>query len=198
MGCQRNIAEQIQKAKAGYVLALKGNQSTLHEDVKMLFGDAEYSKEMPLSVHTDVDGAHGRIETRSCKVIEASMVWIKYHQWPGLKTLVEITSTRRSKDKEQHEKRYYISSLGCDAQEMLRVVRSHWAIENSLHYVLDVTFKDDESRIRKGNAPLNMAIIRHAALNMLRRKQQNRESIKGLRKIAGWNEGRLSQIILMR
>ncbi len=117
------------------------------------------------------------------------------HGWPGLKTIVELESTREFNNKVEHEKRYYISSLEVTAQDMLCTIRSHWAIENSLHYVLDIAFKDDESRIRKGNAPMNMGIIKHAALNMLRTNQRKRESIKALRKVAGWNNERLSQII---
>ena len=119
------------------------------------------------------------------------------HNWPGLKTVVEIHSTRDLSDKVEKEKRYYISSLEGSAKEMLHYVRSHWAIENSLHYVLDIAFRDDESCIRKGNAPMNIGIIKYAALNMLRKAQQKRESIKALRKIAGWNNDRLS-LILMR
>lgn len=196
MGCQRAIAEQIQQAKADYVLSLKGNQSSLHDDVKLLFQDDEILEKLGKeSCHVDVDSDHGRIETRRCKVFKMPLDLVKIHQWPGLKTVVEIESTREFNNKIEHEKRYYISSLEGVAEDMLKAIRSHWAIENSLHYVLDVSFKDDESRIRKGNAPMNMGIIKHAALNMLRKNQRKRESIKGLRKVAGWNNERLSLII---
>lgn len=196
MGCQRTIAEQIQKSGANYILSLKGNQSSLHDDVKLLFKDAQILKELGGgSVCTDIDADHGRIETRRCTVLKIPEELIEIHQWPGLKTLVEIESTREFNNKIEHEKRYHISSLDVGAKDMLYAIRSHWAIENSLHYVLDIAFRDDESRIRKGNAPMNIGIIKHAALNMLRKNQQKRESIKGLRKVAGWNNERLSQII---
>ena len=196
MGCQRAIAQQIQEAKADYVLSLKGNQGILHDDVKLLFQDSHIlgnrDKE---SLFVDVDSDHGRIETRQCKVLKIPPELAKTHDWPGLKTVVEINSIREFKNKVEHEKRYYISSLEVEAKDMLHAIRSHWAIENSLHYILDIAFRDDESRIRKGNAPMNIGIIKQAALNMLRKNQRKRESIKGLRKVAGWNSDRLSQII---
>lgn len=196
MGCQRLIAEQICQAKANYVLSLKGNQSTLHDDVKLLFEDGhEMEKLEPQSMYTDVDSDHGRVETRRCKVLKIPRELEELHSWPGLKTVVEIESIRELNHKIEQEKRYYISSLEVPARDMLHAIRSHWAIENSLHYVLDITFKDDESRIRKGNAPMNIGIIKHAALNLLRKNQRKRESIKVLRKIAGWNQQRLSDII---
>jgi predicted transposase YbfD/YdcC len=197
MGCQRAIAEQIQEAKADYVLSLKGNQSTLHDDVKLLFQDSYILENLDKeSQCVDVNSDHGRLETRRCKVVKMPLELAAIHCWPGLKTVVEIESTREFNNKTEHEKRYYISSLEVGAQRMLGVIRSHWAIENSLHYVLDIAFRDDESRIRKGNAPMNMGIIKHAALNMMRKNQRKRESIKGLRKVAGWNHQRLTQIIL--
>lgn len=196
MGCQRAIAEQIQEAKADYVLSLKGNQGILHDDVKLLFQDSHILEKLDKeNIYVDVDSGHGRIETRQCKVLKMPLELAKIHNWPGLKTVIEIESTREFNDKVEHEKRYYISSLEVGAKDMLHAIRSHWAIENSLHYVLDIAFRDDESRIRKGNAPMNIGIIKQAALNLLRKNQRKRESIKGLRKVAGWNNERLSQII---
>lgn len=196
MGCQRSIAEQIQEAKADYVMSLKGNQSSLHDDVKLLFQDEHVLGALDTkNVYTDITAGHGRIETRTCRILKLPPELTTLHQWPGLKTIVEIEGTREFNNKIEHEKRYYISSLDMTAKEVLPVIRSHWAIENSLHYVLDITFKDDESRIRKGNAPMNIGIIKHAALNLLRKGQRKRESIKALRKIAGWNNNRLSDII---
>jgi predicted transposase YbfD/YdcC len=196
MGCQRAIAEQIQQAEADYVLSLKGNQSTLHNDVKLLFEDVHVLKTLEEENEcVQVDGDHGRIETRRCKVLKMPIELTKIHNWPGLRTVVEIESTRDFNNTIEHEKRYFISSLEIGAKDMLHTIRSHWAIENSLHYVLDIAFRDDESRIRKGNAPMNIGIIKHAALNLLRKNQAKRQSIKGLRKIAGWNNERLTQII---
>lgn len=197
MGCQRAIAEQIQQAKADYVLSLKGNQSTLHEDVKLLFQDKDLIDYLDKdAVYVETEAGHGRIETRQCTVIKMPSELKQSHNWPGLQTVVEIRSTRDLNDKVEHENRYYISSLEGTGRDMLHCIRSHWAIENSLHYVLDIAFRDDDSRIRKGNAPMNMGIIKHAALNMLRQNQRKRESIKALRKIAGWNNDRLSQILM--
>ncbi|MGZ3798129.1 MAG: ISAs1 family transposase [Pseudobdellovibrionaceae bacterium] len=196
MGCQRAIAEQIQEAKADYVLSLKGNQGILHDDIKLLFQDGHILESLDKeNICVDVDSGHGRIETRQCKVLKMPPELSKIHNWSGLKTVVEIESTREFKDKVESEKRYYISSLEMGAKGMLHAIRSHRAIENSLHYVLDIAFRDDESRIRKGNAPMNIGIIKQAALNLLRKNQRKRESIKGLRKVAGWNNERLSQII---
>ena len=195
MGCQREIAGKIIESKADYVLSLKGNQGALHKDIKMLFNDQQLLEELDVSNAETVDGGHGRIETRKCKVINIPETLANIHQWPGLKTVIEIDSIRELKDHCTREKRYYISSLKKDASSIAHIVRSHWSIENSLHWILDVSFNDDASRIRNGNAPQNIGIIKHAALNMLQRNKQKRESIKGLRKAAGWNDERLTRII---
>jgi predicted transposase YbfD/YdcC len=195
MGCQREIAGQIIESKADYVLSLKGNQGTLHKDIKLVFSDGELLKELDASSTETIDGGHGRIETRKCKVLKIPEVLAKIHQWPRLKTIIEIDSIRELKDHCTREKRYYISSLESDAAALAPIIRSHWSIENSLHWILDVSFNDDASRIRKGNGPQNIGIIKHTALNMLQQNRQKRESIKGLRKAAGWNDERLTQII---
>jgi predicted transposase YbfD/YdcC len=195
MGCQRDIAQNITESGADYVLALKGNQGNLQKSVKILFAQEQSLKELSSSIHTQNNRGHGRSETRTCTVINAPELLQKSTKWPGLKTLVEINSTRILKNKTESEKRYYVSSLQADAEQMLHTIRSHWSIENQLHYILDVSFQDDASRIRKGNAPMNMGIVKHIALNLIRVNQGKRESIKGLRKIAGWSNQRLSQIV---
>ena len=151
MGCQRAIAEHIQESGAEYILSLKGNQSSLHDDVKLLFLDDQILKELKEgNTYTDIYADHGHIETRRCTVLKIPDELIKTNQWPDLKTVVEIERTREFDNKIEHEKRYYISFLERDAKAMLHSIRSHWAIENSLHYVLDIAFRDDdESRIRK-------------------------------------------------
>ena len=111
--------------------------------------------------------------------------------------MVKIESQVEAKGKITEETRYYITSLAAEPQKILNSVRSHWAIENSLHWVLDVSFNDDQSRIRKGNAPQNIAIIRHLSLNMLRSVQKKRQSIKGLRKKAGWDNDTLKEILAL-
>lgn len=193
MGTQREIANQIQDQGADYILALKGNQGTLNDDVRLLFKD-NIALEKSESCK-DVDGGHGRIETRKCTVID-DIEWLqKHHEWPGLQSIIKIDSSIESKGKTTFETRFYISSLPSDPQKISNAIRAHWAIENSLHWVLDVSFDDDQSRIRSENAPQNMMTIKHIALNLIRKIQTNRQSVKGLRKKAGWNDAALKSIL---
>jgi predicted transposase YbfD/YdcC len=159
MGCQTDIVETICKKKADYLLALKGNQGELFEETKLLFEQAEISEFKEETIE-DVDSGHGRIETRRCRQIEINKRWLPSDQrWKNLKTVIEIQSVRETNGATTHEKRYYISSLGLDATKAASAIRSHWAVENSLHWVLDVTFREDESRIRKGNEAEVMADV---------------------------------------
>ena len=122
--------------------------------------------------------------------------WLKeHHHWHGLKTIIKIESEVEIKGQKTFETRYYITSLLPDPQKILTAIRSHWAVENSLHWVLDMSFGDDQSRIRKGAAPENITVIKHLALNLLRQAQQKRQSIKRLRKTAGWDDNTLRNII---
>ena len=195
MGCQKEVAKQIVEKEGDYVLSLKGNQGTLHDDVKALFRSFPALRDLGMEEYQTTDGDHGRIEERTYRVINIPRLFTKKHDWLGLSSLIEVSNKRETQGKIQKEKRYYISSLPKDAQKLGRVIRSHWAIENTLHWILDVSFQDDESRIRKGYAPENMALIKHAALNLLQKNKGKRESIKQLRKIAGWDNERLYQIL---
>ncbi len=188
------FCQKIIDKGAEYVLALKGNQAQLSVDVEKIFTDPALRDGFGYEEHQTVDGGHGRIETRRCRVILVPKILEQRHNWPGLKSLVEVYSIRELRNKVEEEKRYYVTSLPRDAQKLNHAIRQHWGIENSLHHVLDISFRDDESRIRKGNAPENIAIIKHAALNLLQKNKRPRESIKGLRKIAAWDETRLSEI----
>lgn len=183
MGCQRAIARQIIDQKADYVLALKGNQSALQEDVRLFVAEQkarDYADTM-ISQHESVDGDHGRIETRATTVIH-DVEWLqKRHQWPALKSIVIIDSTRDICSKTERETRYYISSLELPADRLGPIVRSHWAVENSLHWVLDMVFRDDECRVRTENAPANFTTINHIATNLLRRPT-NKDSLRSRRK----------------
>ena len=124
------------------------------------------------------------------------MYWLKErHKWDGLRSIIKIESCTDSRENRKPEIRYYISSAPANAKKMLESVRSHWAIENSLHWVLDMSFNEDQSRIRKKNAPENMAVVKHIALNMIRKIQQKRQSVKALRKAAGWNNEILHNIL---
>jgi predicted transposase YbfD/YdcC len=161
MGCQRDIARKIVDKKADYVLALKGNQGTLRADVE-LFANEQKSKDFNdtrISRHNTVDGDHGRIETRTTTVIH-DVDWLRdRHDWPGLKAVVMVDSIRELTDKIERETRFYITSLNAPAEQMGAIVRSHWAVENSLHWVMDMVFRDDECRVRTENAPANFTTL---------------------------------------
>ena len=146
MGCQRHIAEQIVDKKADYVLALKGNQGTLREDVELFAAEQQANgfKDTHVSRDQTVDGDHGRIETRTYTVFH-DVDWLQErHDWPGLKAVVMVESTRELVDKVERETRFYLTSLVWLAHQIGPVIRSHWAIENSLHWVMDMIFRDDE------------------------------------------------------
>ena len=170
MGCQKEIARQIVvDAKADYVLALKGNQGTLHQDVRDYFEASTAPwKDAPHSVFEETDKGHGRIEIRKV-VATDDLAWLeKSKEWRGLTSIAQVESTRIIGGKETTERRYYISSLPADAAALGRTIRQHWGIENRLHWCLDVTYNDDASRIRKDHAPQNMTVLRRLAVNLLR------------------------------
>jgi predicted transposase YbfD/YdcC len=177
MGCQKEITRKIRKGGADYVLALKGNQRSLHTDVKTYFDDPVLRTACP--VHQTTDGGHGRIEERTCRVVDAGWLAPDHGGWTDMATMVEITSecTNKKTGEITGDKRYYISSLGADPKALLAAIRAHWSIENNLHWQLDVTFREDENRTRKDHAALNFTIIRRAALNMLK-KEKSKMSLK--------------------
>lgn len=197
MGCQHKIANKILEQQSNYIFCLKGNQGTLHEDIKLYFSDQELLKKNA-KYYNDYDKAHGRIEHRKCSVV-SDVDWLKkgHAEWKSIKSIILIESTREIKGKFSTEIRYYISSLTQTPEKTLSSIRSHWAIENALHWVLDMSFGDDQCRIRKENAPQVMAVIRHMALNLLQlaKAQMKRQSIKRLRKMAGWDNNMLSYIL---
>jgi len=178
MGCQKKIAKQIIQQNGDYVLGLKGNQGTLLEAVEKVFteADAETLNGGQFDFHQTKDTGHGRSEVRSYFTTAAHDLPMA-HLWKGLKTIGVVVSEREEKGKKSTEYRYYISSLENNAELFGNAVRSHWGIENSLHYVLDVTLREDECRIRKGDAPENFAVLRHIARNLLQR-EKTKMSIK--------------------
>jgi len=182
MGCQTKIAEKIIANGADYVLALKGNQGEFHEDVKHQF---EFIP--PAQVDEQTDKGHGRIETRKCSVISNLQFLDQAEQWKGLSTIAKVESTRIIGEEQKTETRYYISSLAADAQKINSAVRTHWQIENSLHWSLDVTFKEDDCRIRKGYGDENFSVVRRIALNLLKNDTSIRKGIKTKRMKAGWD-----------
>jgi predicted transposase YbfD/YdcC len=196
MGCQRDIAQTIIDKKADYILALKGNQGTLKDDVKLFvdeqkavdFNDAKVSRDKT------VDGDHGRIETREVTVVH-DVEWLRErHDWPGLKSVVVVESTREVAGKIDREMRLYITSLVLLADQIGPMVRGHWMIENGLHWVLDMIFRDDECRVRTDNAPANFAIIKHIAYNLMRRAA-TKDSMRLRRKVAAWDDEFLASLI---
>lgn len=196
MGCQEQIANTIVSKEGNYIFALKGNQGTLHEDVLLYMEDPGIIKN--LTSYTHHDKGHGRLETRTCWV-NKDVDWLKerHPKWHTIAALIRIDSVRETKGKITTETRYYISSLVASSCKALQAIRSHWAIENNLHWVLDMSFGEDQSRIRKNNAPQAMAIIRHIAFNLLQSKKNSmkRQSIKRLRKLGGWCDLSLSSIL---
>jgi predicted transposase YbfD/YdcC len=196
MGCQRAIAQKVQDKKADYILALKGNQSTLRDDVELFANEqkANNFKDTTVSHARTVDGDHGRIETRDITVIQ-DIGWLQQrHQWPGLKSLVMVQSTRESGEKVERETRFYITSLVLLASLIGPFIRDHWAVENSLHWVLDMVFRDDECRVRTDHAPANLTTIKHIALNLIRRAP-GKDSMRLKRKVAAWDDEFLAAII---
>lgn len=196
MGCQREIAKKIVEKKADYVLALKGNQSSLHEDVELFAAEQKANgfKDTKVSRHETVDGDHGRIETRAYTVIH-DIAWLQErHDWPGLKSAVMVESTRETGGKIERETRFYITSLVLAAHLIGPVIRSHWAVENSLHWVLDMIFRDDECRVRKDHAPANFTTLKHMAHNLIR-KAPGKDSLRLKRKVAAWDDEFLVSLV---
>jgi predicted transposase YbfD/YdcC len=196
IGCQRDIAADILAKKADYVLALKGNQGSLREDVELFAAEQKTSgfKDAKISRHETVDGDHGRIETRTYTVIH-DVAWLQErHDWPGLQAVVMVESTREIADKTERETRFYITSLVWLASQLGPVIRSHWAVENSLHWVMDMIFRDDECRIRSQHAPANFTTLKHIAHNLIR-KAPGKDSLRLKRKTAAWDDDYLASLI---
>ena len=197
MGCQREIARKIVDKKADYILALKGNQGSLREDVELLVSEQQANgfKDTEISRHETVDGDHGRIETRAVTVIH-DVAWLNHrHDWPGLKAVAVVESSREIRGKIEKETRLYISSLTAPASRVGPAIRDHWSIENGLHWVMDMTFRDDECRVRTDHAPANLALIRHMAQNLIRRAP-GKESIRLRRKAAAWDDDYLASLVV--
>jgi predicted transposase YbfD/YdcC len=202
MGCQRDIAQKIIDKKADYVLALKGNQGTLREDVELFVTEQKAAgfKDTKISRDQTVDGDHGRIETRTTTVIH-DVAWLQErHDWPGLKAVVIVDSMREipgsgpGTDKIERETRFYITSLVLLANLLGPIVRSHWAVENSLHWVMDMIFRDDECRVRTDHAPANFTTLKHMAHNLIR-KAPGKDSLRLRRKVAAWDDDFLASLI---
>ena len=200
MGCQTDIASQIISQDADYVLALKDNQKHLHQEVQRLFTDAlaDPTTTIPYEFDQTVDKDHGRIEIRRCWTIDASD-YIAYldpqQRWPGLRSVVRIETERRMGSEVSQEIRHYLASLAGDPIHLNQVIRSHWHIENKLHWVLDVAFREDDCRVRQGYAAENLAILRHIALNLLKQEHSAKIGVHNKRLKAGWDNDYLLKVL---
>lgn len=210
IGCQKKIAKQIINAEADYVLALKGNQGDFHRDVEKFLTKlikSEITEEHDY-YKLEEPNNHGRDEVRECYAVEITKNDIKEKlfsnitDWENLKTIAAVSTQRTSKvtGEVSLQTRFYISSLSANAKEILTRTREHWGIENSLHYVLDVTFQEDKSRVRKINATKNFALIRKVALNIIKsspfKQKKKISSLAGVRRFASFNEDFLEELIL--
>lgn len=201
MGCQKKIAEKIVDSGADYVLALKGNQGTVHEEFKDFLDDlAERSVDHGLGESAqffqEVGKDHGRIETRKYWQSDDIGWFADLPQWKGLRSVGRVESTREIGEKITVERRYYLSSLELDAECFARAVRGHWSVENSLHWVMDVNFREDNSRARNKNAAENLALMRRMALNLIKKETSKPKcSIRRKIKVAGWDNDYLLKLL---
>jgi predicted transposase YbfD/YdcC len=198
MGTQNEIAQTILDGGGDYVLALKGNRPALFEDVETFFTAPPPA--LTLGRHQTVDGDHGRVEMRD-HVVCHDIDWLFSDRrypgelaFPGLAMVAMVESQTDRNGKIERERRYYLSSAKLNAETFARVARGHWGIENRLHWVLDVVFRDDLARLRTGHGPANMAVVKHMALNLLKRARPT-TSLKNRRKKAGWNNEYLAAIV---
>ena len=197
LGCQKEIAKRIIEKEADYVLALKGNQGHLYEDVTQVF-ETLLTHTPPASVldyYETTDTGHGRTEVRRYWTTSSLDRLRTKEQWLGLQTVGMVESERHLNGETTRERRYYILSLANDARAFGTSVRAHWGIENLVHWVLDVAFREDMSRIRMDHGPANFALIRHIALNLLRQETSFKGSIKTKRLKSGWNNAYLAKVL---
>jgi predicted transposase YbfD/YdcC len=200
MGCQTNIARLIIAAEGDYVLALKGNQGTLHRDVQDLVAYAQQInfRDVAHDFHQTVEKNHGRLEIRRHWTLSDPefMTFVDPGgKWTGLQSIGLVEAQRTIADQTSIEHRYYISSLPGDAAQFAQAVRTHWEIENKVHWLLDVAFQEDLSRVRTGYGAENFAVLRHMALNLLRHETSVKCGIKAKRLKAGWNEDYLLKVL---
>ena len=200
MGCQKEIAKQIVDQEADYLLSLKGNQGNLHKEVELLFEDGKKNdfKDLPHDSFTTVDGDHGRIETRRYTTV-ADVDWFEEKdKWAKLTSFAMIESERDIDGRITVETRYFISSLPSDAKRFAAAARGHWGVENSLHWCLDIAFREDDSRVRSGHAQANLATIRRLALNLIKQDHRRKIGIKASRKRAGWDLDYIKELLRVK
>ena len=199
MGCQKEIAKQIIEQKADYILALKGNHSGMQEELEAWWHkmQREGFTADKYAEYTATNSGHGRIETRTCQQLLIDKKWLnKKYQWIGLKSIIKITSDvyEKSTGKETTETRWYISSLDLNAEQGLYAVRNHWQVE-SMHWMLDMTFREDESRIRKGRGPLAFNVMRKIAMGLFKQDKSRVASVAAKKKMATLDDGYRSALL---
>ena len=192
LNCQRTIARKIVAQGGDYALALKENQPSLHADGRLFLDDSTHK---PDDRHRSVDADHGRIETRTASV-STDIAWLSAHQWPGLRAIGKVVRSRETGAKTTTETAYYVLSTPLSAKRFNQVVRSHWGIENRLHWRLDVVMNEDQARNRADNGPYNLAVLRHMALNVMQ-KDATKGALRGKFKRAGWNEDYLTSLLAL-
>jgi predicted transposase YbfD/YdcC len=208
MGCQRKIAKEIVEADADYVLALKGNQEKVHEEVKSFLDHTleEQKKKRPQGALVPKEAAtlkgcetvekdHGRIETRRYYQSDCLDWFADKGKWEGLRSVGMVEAIRETDGKTTVERRYYLSSLKLEVETFARAVRGHWGVENKLHWVMDVCFREDQSRARQGFAAENLATLRRLALNLLKREKTKKRGIKGKQLNASWHHPYLLRLL---
>jgi predicted transposase YbfD/YdcC len=196
--CQTETARTIVEKQADYVFPVKENQPRLLDSLQLLFDDPKEMQWVACDHDRTVDKGHGRIEIRECWT--TSDAEYLHHidtlaEWKGLRSIAMVQAERQLGEDTTTTRRYFISSLESDAEQLLHAVRSHWGIENKVHWVLDIAFREDDSRIRKGNGAENFAVLRHIALNLLRREKTVKRSLKGKRMKAGWDKNYLLKVL---
>lgn len=209
MGCQKTIAKEIIKADAHYVLALKGNHETAHKEISTYLLDLVIEKETPRAPNAapaheaallleslcEVEKDHGRITTRQYYQSDQIEWFEEKQEWEGLKTFGMAKTITEQNGKITEEERYYLCSNGLDVKSFAKAVRGHWGVENSCHWVLDVIFKEDESRARSGHAAQNLGTTRGLSMNLIRKEITHKRGIKGRVKRAGWDHKYLEKIL---
>jgi len=204
MGCQKDIAKEIIKQGADYVLSLKENQKTLYDDVNSIFARAEENKDKQYKkmLHLrkiEKNHNHGRVETRKYTLVSARDPLMFELRWPGLKGIGKLEVTRTTDNVVERSTRYFLTSLEYDnIDKFMQAVRKHWNIEINLHWSLDVSFREDLNRVRIGHAAENLAIVRRIALNLLKQEQTHKRGISCRRKRAGWDNQYLMQVLCVK
>lgn len=188
LNTQHEVARKVRQHEAEYVMALKGNQGTLFEDVVWLFNNAE-----PSNVFETRERSRGRDELRHCAVLD-ELDYLTTHAWPGLASVAKVSSERTLRGKTTHKVRYYLCSFKAEAAQVLHAVRAHWEVENKLHWTLDVVFGEDQHDYAERRGAENLSVLRQLALNLLR-QDESKGSLKGKRKRAAWDDDFRARIL---